>query len=192
MKIISAEFIKGITGTDDILYDGKFQVAVMGRSNVGKSTLLNSLVMRRNLARSSSNPGKTVRMDFFLINKKFYFVDFPGYGYARVFAQRHEKIRKMILWYLLYSQVINRLALLITDAKVGITDFDRQTIDIFHEKQINHIIVANKIDNLKTNLRKSSLQEIQQASGNSEVVAFSSKLQIGRGELMNRIHQYIS
>src|SRR3989339_1261391 len=113
MKINAAKYLKGITGTDEILYDGKFQVAFMGRSNVGKSSLINSLVPVRNLARTSRSPGKTIRMDFFLINYKFYFVDFPGYGFAKVPEKIHDKLRKMILWYLLYSQVKNRLIILI-------------------------------------------------------------------------------
>src|SRR3989338_837689 len=105
MKIISAKFVKGINGTDDILYDEKFQVAFLGRSNVGKSTLINSLTMRRNLARSSSTPGKTIRMDFFLINNDLYFVDFPGYGFAERSLEKREKLGKMILWYLRFSEV---------------------------------------------------------------------------------------
>ena len=146
---ISAEFIKGIIGTNDILYDGKFQVAFIGRSNVGKSSLINSLVMKKNLARSSSKPGKTIRLDFFLINNKFYFVDLPGYGYSKVSDKRHDELRKMILWYFLYAGVKERIAVMIIDAKIGLTELDEEMIDILKENKINFVIVANKIDKLK-------------------------------------------
>ena len=192
MKIVSAKFVKGITGTADILYDGKFQVAFIGRSNVGKSTLINSLVNKKHLARTSSTPGQTTGMDFFLINDKFYFVDFPGYGYAKLSGDKREKLRKMILWYLLYSEVKNRLVILILDAKVGITDFDRDTLDTFAEHKINHLIIANKIDNLKINIREKQLDTIKSQCPASSLIAYSSKLRTGRPELLDNLNQYIS
>lgn len=184
---ITAKFIKGITGTNDILYDGKFQVAFLGRSNVGKSTLINSLCLAPNLARSSSNPGKTIRMDFFLINDALYFVDFPGYGYAKRSFENRNKLAKMILWYLMYSQVKNRLVLLLIDAKVGFTAQDAQMLKTLREEHIDHIIVANKADNLKTGQKEKELAKLNLEAGNAEVVLFSSKQNYGRNELLKII-----
>lgn len=178
MRITSAKFIKGIIGTDDMLYDGRFQVAFMGRSNVGKSSLINSLTGKDGLARSSSSPGKTIRMDFFLINDTFYFVDFPGYGYAKRSREARDTLEKMMLWYLLYSEVKNRLIVLIIDAKVGVTAYDQEMIKRLHEYHIDHIIVANKVDNLRRGQRDKKL---------NEVIAYSSKEKFGRGELMKKI-----
>lgn len=178
MNITSAKFVKGIIGTDDLLYDGKFQVAFMGRSNVGKSSLINSLTGKDGLARSSSSPGKTIRMDFFLINDTFYFVDFPGYGYAKRSRDARDTLEKMMLWYLLYSEVKNRLIVLIIDAKVGITAYDQEMIKRLREYHIDHIIVANKVDNLRRGQRDKKL---------SEVIAYSSKEKFGRDELMKKI-----
>lgn len=178
MNITSAKFIKGIIGTNDILYDGKFQVAFMGRSNVGKSSLINSLTGKDGLARSSASPGKTIRMDFFLINDTFYFVDFPGYGYAKRSREARDTLEKMMLWYLLYSEVKNRLVVLIVDAKVGITAYDQEMIKRLHEYHIDHIIVANKVDNLRRAQRDKKL---------NEVIAYSTKEKFGRGELMKKI-----
>src|SRR3989337_3145920 len=98
MNIASAEFVKGIIGTDSILKEKPPHVAFVGRSNVGKSSVINSLVMRKDLVKSSSMPGKTREINFFFINKKCYFVDLPGYGFARMGAKGAEKIRKLILW----------------------------------------------------------------------------------------------
>jgi len=184
---ISAEFIKGVTGTSDILYDGKFQVAFIGRSNVGKSSLINSLLMKRNLARSSSNPGKTVRLDFFLINHKFYFVDLPGYGYSKVSAKRQNKLREMILWYFLYSGIKERMAVLIIDAKIGLTDLDREMIDILKKNNINFVIVANKIDKLRMGEKEKQLKKIQDECGLSKIIPYSSIAKEGRKELMKTI-----
>lgn len=84
MRITSAKFIKGITGTNEILYDGLPQIVFVGRSNVGKSSVINSLVNQKDLVKVGKKPGKTVEINLFLINRKFYFVDLPGYGYARM------------------------------------------------------------------------------------------------------------
>jgi len=191
MKIKSATFVKGIIGSDEILFNGKFQVALMGRSNVGKSTLINSLTQRKNLARSSLSPGKTIRMDFFLINDSFYFVDFPGYGYAKHSSQKREKLAKMILWYLMYSEVKNRLVILVIDAKVGITPYDADMLKTFYEHHINHIIVANKVDNLQMGQKEKQLMNIQREYQNSEVIPYSSKQKYQGVELMQRISSYI-
>ncbi len=187
MNITSAKFIKGIIGTDDLLYDGRFQVAFMGRSNVGKSSLINSLTGNDTLARSSSSPGKTIRMDFFLINDTFYFVDFPGYGYAKRSREARDTLEKMMLWYLLYSKVKKRTVVLIIDAKVGVTAYDQEMAKRLREEHIDHIIVANKIDNLRRGQRDKQLTLIRKTYESTDVVAYSSKEEFGRDELMKKI-----
>ncbi len=191
MKIRSAKFIRGITGTSDILYDGKFQVAFLGRSNVGKSTLINTLCQKSELARSSSHPGKTIRMDFFLINNLFYFVDFPGYGYASRSQDNRDKLAKMILWYLVYSEVPQRMVFLIIDAKVGITAFDKDMLRILSEQQIDHFIIANKIDNLPMSQKTQQLKHIQQESGGIEIIPFSSVKKHGRDDVLLKVTPYL-
>ena len=183
MNITSAKFIKGIIGTDDLLYDGKFQVAFMGRSNVGKSSLINSLTGKDKLARSSSSPGKTIRMDFFLINNAYYFVDFPGYGYAKRSREERDSLEKMMLWYLLFSEVKNRLVILVTDAKVGITAFDQELSKRLSETNTNYLIVANKIDKLGRQKKDKQL---------AHVIAYSSKNNYGRAELLKKITAHLT
>ncbi|KKS90034.1 MAG: putative GTP-binding protein EngB [Candidatus Gottesmanbacteria bacterium GW2011_GWA2_44_17] len=187
MTITSAEFIKGIRGTDKILYDGKLQIAFVGRSNVGKSSLINSLVGRNNLARSSTQPGKTIRLDFFLINNSFYFVDLPGYGYAKMSGQKHEDIRKMMLWYLEYSEVKNRRVVLIIDANIGITEFDKEMIELITQHSIDFVIAANKADKLKMGQKEKQLKQIQQDVGNVPVIPYSGKTNEGRDALLKEI-----
>ena len=84
MKILSASFVKGFTGTDPILYDSLPQFAFVGRSNVGKSSLMNCLLGSTNLVKSGKTPGKTKEINFFLVNRNMYFVDLPGYGFSNI------------------------------------------------------------------------------------------------------------
>jgi len=187
MNITSAEFIKGIRGTDKILYDRKPQIAFVGRSNVGKSSLINSLVNRNNLARSSSQPGKTIRLDFFLINENYYFVDLPGYGFAKMSQEKHEDIRKMMLWYLEYSEVKNRRVVLIIDANVGVTEFDRQMMDILTKHHIDFVITANKVDKLKREEKEKKLKSIQRDCGSAIVIPYSAKTKEGKNQLLKEL-----
>ncbi|MEK9147355.1 MAG: ribosome biogenesis GTP-binding protein YihA/YsxC [Patescibacteria group bacterium] len=189
MEIKSAKFIKGIIGADDILYDGILQIAFFGRSNVGKSSVINSLVNRKNLVKSSNRPGKTQRLDFFLINNNTYFVDIPGYGFAKIPKNRREKLRKLILWYLLYSEVENRKIVLIIDAKVGPTSFDIEMIELLQKNNENIIIIANKIDKLKKNDIKKQIQSIIQEIKNDNVIPYSAKTKQGREELLLKIFE---
>lgn len=191
MKIVSAIFFKGILGTDDILYEDKFQVAFMGRSNVGKSSLINSLVGKHDLAKSSSTPGQTTRMNFYLINSSIYFVDFPGYGYAKRSPEKREKLAKMILWYLKYSDVRNRIILLILDAKVGLTAFDKDILNTIYEHHIDHVIVANKIDNVSMSQKDKQLAIIKAEAENSEIIPYSSKEKFRKKDLLNKIESII-
>jgi len=187
MEIQSAEFVKGVRGTDAIMYDGKPQIAFVGRSNVGKSSLINSLTLRKNLARSSSQPGKTVRLDFFLINNEAYFVDLPGYGFAKFSKSKHEDIRKMMLWYLEFSEIKNRRVVLIIDANIGVTPFDHEMMELLTTHAIPFVIAANKIDKLKSSVRLSQLQHIQKEIGTATIIPYSALTKEGRKELLEKI-----
>ena len=99
IRITSAKFIKGAVGTDDIFEDGTPQIAFIGRSNAGKSSVINSLVSEKGLARTSSFPGRTQEINLYLINKAFYFVDLPGYGFAKLSQETREWLQKVIHWY---------------------------------------------------------------------------------------------
>jgi len=185
--ITSAEFVKGIVGTDEILNDGKPQIAFVGRSNVGKSSVINSLLGRKDLVASSSTPGKTKQINFFLVNGETYFVDLPGYGYAKVSLKRREKLRKMILWYLLSSGVKNRKTVLIIDAKVGLTDFDREMLELLQEWDEEIILIANKVDKIKKSEVKKRLTELQGVVGEITLISYSAKTKMGKEELLQEI-----
>lgn len=175
MNINSAEFLKGITGTDIILSDGVPQIAFVGRSNVGKSSIVNSLVNRKDLVKTSNRPGKTTEINFFGINgKKFYFVDLPGYGYAKRSPKEKESIEKLILWYLMYSETSLFKVVLILDSKAGLTAFDEEMIRVLREKGHRLIIVANKVDKLNQKETVAQLRAIKEAAHEAVVVAYSA------------------
>jgi len=187
MEIKTAEFIKGIKGTDDILFDGVPQVAFAGRSNVGKSSVINCLLNRKDLVKTSSKPGKTKEINFFLVNDKIYFVDLPGYGFSGMSKKGSEKLGKHILWYLTDPKIRPKYVVIIIDAKVGVTDFDSETLDILDEFGHTVLVVANKIDKLKKNDIRKKIDEVRAKSGNKPVVPFSAKDKTGRQKLLELI-----
>ncbi len=188
MKIKTAEFIKGIMGTNEILEDGKKQVAFVGRSNVGKSSLINSLVGVKDLARSSSTPGRTQEINFFLINNRTYFVDLPGYGFAKTSKRKREKIRKMIIWYLTYSGVKPHRVILIIDARVGIKEFDIEMLSLLQEENIKTIVVANKMDKVKKSVEHKIIEKIKdQLSDNAKFLPYSAKTFLNKDRLIEFI-----
>ncbi|MBI5135577.1 YihA family ribosome biogenesis GTP-binding protein [Candidatus Uhrbacteria bacterium] len=187
MMIRSARFIKGIRGTDDIVTDGRKQIAFVGRSNVGKSSLLNALTLQNELARVGKKPGKTTEINFYLINNEFYFVDLPGYGYARTSHDEREKIRKMILWYLTRSGVESLTVALAIDSVVGLTGFDREMIQVLTAGGIPFVVIANKIDKLKP--VQWQLSALQNEIPEAEIIPFSTKTKQGVDALLERLYK---
>jgi GTP-binding protein len=137
MEIRSAKFIKGVVGTDEIFEDGIPQIVFIGRSNVGKSSVINTLANEKGLARTSSTPGRTQQINIFLINKAFYLVDLPGYGFAKVPLAVKQQIQKMINWYLFNSDYNFKRVILIVDANVGPTKDD---LDMLWNKPIKILL----------------------------------------------------
>lgn len=187
-KITSAEFVRGIVGTNDILEDGVPQIAFVGRSNVGKSSLINSLVNKKNLVKVGKTPGKTTEINFFSINnRKCYFVDLPGYGYAKAPPKEKEKIEKLILWYLMYSNTTLHKVVLILDVKAGFTAFDEEMIRVLREKNYPYLIVANKIDKLNQKETVAQMRAIAQSAHDENIFPYSTLTAKGSGKLLQKI-----
>ncbi|MDH4330887.1 MAG: ribosome biogenesis GTP-binding protein YihA/YsxC [Candidatus Moranbacteria bacterium] len=187
-EIKTVEFVRGIVGTNDILEDPTPQIAFVGRSNVGKSSLINSLVGRNDLARSSSKPGKTTEINFFLVNDAYYFVDLPGYGFAKISQKQREKLRKLIIWYLGYGEVKPKKVVLIIDANVGLKPFDLEMIDLLKKEGHDFLIVANKVDKIKSSkLEKQKREILSQVGQDFELVFYSSKTGKGKNDVLKGI-----
>ncbi len=192
MKIFSAEFIKSAFDKSHWTIDGLPEIAFLGRSNVGKSSLINSLLQRKGLARTSNTPGRTQSINYFLINEEFYFVDLPGYGYARVSKTMRADWGKMAGDYLSERSELVLLIHLI-DSRHKPTELDRQLHEwlIYHQK--NHIVVATKADKLSNNKLNKSLQEIEKILPESKIIAYSSTTGKGKdtlwGEILNSLEK---
>lgn len=187
MKITSADFVKGLVGPDESLLDDRPQIAFVGRSNVGKSSVINSLTHKKDLARTSSFPGRTQEINLFLINKSFYLVDLPGYGYAKASREKQEQLQRLIYWYLIESDYEQQKIILILDAKVGLTANDLEMLGELEERGKNVIIVLNKIDKLKKLAGEARVKEVKEAVGDHMVIPYSSKKRIGIGQLTDEM-----
>jgi GTP-binding protein len=147
MKIASAEFVKSIVRAADGPRDGLPQVAFVGRSNVGKSSLLNTLLGRRGLAKTSSTPGKTRTINFFLVDRAFYCVDLPGYGYAKVSKAEQQAWRDRIEGYLLNTPSLRGVVLLL-DSRHAPTPLDQQMWAWLAHHRLPVIVALTKSDKL--------------------------------------------
>jgi len=192
MKIHSVEFARGIRGTDPILEDTKKQIAFVGRSNVGKSSVLNALFNRKDMARSSATPGKTQEINFFLVNDHCYFVDLPGYGYARVADKDKEKLVKLVLWYLMESDAPIAMVFVLVDAVVGPTDRDREMIGALTDNNIPFVVLGNKIDKIKSSVRQKRIKELVLEVAPATFVPFSAEKKEGIPEVLTLVENVIS
>lgn len=187
MMITSAKFIKGLVGPDEILEDGKPQIAFIGRSNVGKSSVINALTRQKNLAKTSSFPGRTQQINIFFINNSFYLVDLPGYGFAKGSKDEQARLQSLIYWYLLDSNYKQKKVVLIIDAELGPTNNDMQMLQSLEEKGKEILVVANKTDKIKKSNYKKQLTEIQNVIGNHKIIPFSAEKKLGVSELEKEI-----
>lgn len=187
MEIISAKFIKGIVAPDQVLETGMPQIAFIGRSNVGKSSVINSLTGQKALARTSSFPGRTTEINLFVINDKFHLLDLPGYGYAKASHEKRLELRELINWYLFMSDYEQKKVVLIIDAKVGLTETDLEILQALEDRRKDIIIVANKIDKIRPSKVGMQLKAIQDIAAGHKIIPYSSEKRIGFKELNREI-----
>lgn len=178
--------MKGVMGDDAVLDDGTPQIAFIGRSNAGKSSLINSLTKKTDLAVTSSTPGRTKQINVFSINKTHYFVDLPGYGYAKTGGRSLEKLNKLIVWYLLESQHTPKVVLLI-DAEVGPTANDLETLKELERTGKEIVVVANKVDKIKKSQYLNQMKKLEQQLRGHKLFPYSSKTKVGIDELTDEL-----
>lgn len=189
MKQIDCQFIGSFFTLDQLPRDQRPQIAFAGRSNVGKSSLLNKLTGRKKLAKVSSTPGKTRSINFFLVNDQFYFVDLPGYGFAKVSKVEKEKWIKLIESYLTNNENLVGLLLLL-DCRRDPNDDDLQLIDWMKVNDIPGLAVITKADKLNRDKLKRRLNQIENNYGIGSV-PFSILSGLGKNELLTAIFDLI-
>ena len=186
-----AEFILSAVQPGAFLRDGRPQVAFAGRSNVGKSSVINRLVNRKNFARVGATPGKTTQVNYFLIDGRIYFTDLPGYGYAKVSKEERDRWGRLMENYF-QEQGLITLGVLIVDARHKPTADDVTMCTWFKESGCPLIVVANKLDKLKKNEIEPNLQRIWdtlELPDTAALIPFSAEKGIGKTELLSAIEQ---
>lgn len=190
MKIQSIKFEKSVAHVSQLPKRKLPEIAFAGRSNVGKSSLINCLLNRKHLAKISSTPGKTRLLNFFLINDSFYFVDLPGYGFARVPPEEKEKWRQLVEAYFKVSQML-RSVIIITDIRHPLTTLDIEMIDWIRQLNIPPLFIGSKADKLSGNQLTQQLtknyQQLQQIYPMAELLPFSAITQAGKREIWQKI-----
>lgn len=189
MEIKQAEFKTSAVKPTQYPEDGMCEIAFVGRSNVGKSSLINTLTNRRKLVKVSGTPGKTRLINFFTINNKLYFVDLPGYGYAKVSKSEKATWGKMIEQYLINRPELKKVALLV-DCRHKPTGDDVMMYDWIKHYGYEIIVIATKKDKLtKNELQKSSkvIKETLKLGKEDKILFFSSLKKEGKEELLEEI-----
>ena len=191
MVIKNAEFLTSVALGSNLPNDSAPEIAIAGKSNVGKSSFINFLVNQKSLARTSSTPGRTRLVNFFTINKgEFYLVDLPGYGYARVSDEEKEKWAKLIEGYITGSPMLKGVFLLV-DCRLEPNDNDRLLIQFLYSMNIDCTIIATKCDKLSKMQRNIMKKKIANglAVGEKDVIMTSSSAKIGKEEVLEAIEQ---
>ena len=189
MKVTTAELIRSAHGSGDYIRDGRPEVAFVGRSNVGKSSLLNRLLGRTGLARTSRTPGRTQAVNYFLVNRRFYFVDLPGYGYAKASREERRAWAARVDGYL-RAGLPQALVVQLIDGKVGATPLDVQAYQFLSGLGAAVVVAATKIDQVPRGRRSAvvaSARRVLNLPPEVPVVAVSARTGEGIKELWSAL-----
>ena len=193
MNYHNVEFIKSAADDSAFIRDGLPQIVFSGKSNVGKSSVINKLLNRKNLARISSAPGKTVHVNYFLIDRSVYFCDLPGYGYAKV--SKLERDRWSLLMEAFFSHAAHiTLGVMIVDARHKPTGDDITMAQWFKAVSCPFVVVANKVDKIKSNELEEIIPMIRDTlglSGDTRIIPFSAEKGSNREILLAEIESVV-
>lgn len=193
LNINKAEFIKSAAAPAGFIRDELPNIVFSGKSNVGKSSVINRLLNRKNFARVGQSPGKTIHVNYFLIDKKLYFVDLPGYGYAKVSKSERERWGKLMEQFFAADGLID-LGVMIVDSRHKPTADDVTMAQWFKSTGCPLVVVANKADKLKKSEIEPNLELIRltlELDEETPLILFSAEKGNGRDELMSQILKYV-
>ena len=190
MRISSARFVKSAKQANDFPKDRKPEIAFCGRSNSGKSSLLNALTNSQGLARTSSSPGRTQLINFFLVDGQTYYVDLPGYGYAKVPKGIRDTWGEMIESYLRNREPL-KLAIMLVDSRIPPTDSDQTMKEWLDHFGIPNLVVLTKSDKISRNELTKALRICAQTLQTKEIIAFSAITGFGKDAVLKKIRDAI-
>lgn len=188
MNLHNVEFLISAANPKDFPANRLPEIAFAGKSNVGKSSVINRILQRKNFARVGEKPGKTIHVNYFTVDKTCYFVDLPGYGYAKVSQKEKDRWGKLMEDYFAAQRI--DLGILIVDARHPPTNNDITMANWFLDSGFPFVVVANKLDKLKKSEIEPNLQTIREDLGLPEecpVIPFSAEKGTGRDELLKMI-----
>lgn len=188
MNLHNVAFARSAASSKDFFRDGLPQIAFAGKSNVGKSSVINCLLQRKNFARVGEAPGKTIHVNYFRVDDKAWFVDLPGYGYAKVSQSEKERWARLMESYFAEAEIA--LGILIVDVRHNPTNNDCTMADWFKQSGCPFVVVANKLDKLKKSEIQPNLTQIRkdlELPEDCPVIPFSAEKRTGREELLSRI-----
>ncbi len=184
MKIKDASFVKAISINDSkVFFESRNEVVFVGRSNVWKSSLMNALMNKKDLVKTSSTPGKTRTANMFLVNKKYYFTDLPGYGFAKLGQELREDLDALISWYLEEKQHSIKQVVLVCDGKIWPQASDRDMYEYISDLGLWVSVILSKVDRLSKNDIAQSKFHAEKTFFGARVIPVSSSKLIGIGEL---------
>lgn len=192
MNITSAKFVTSVVDEKDILKDEMIEFAFVGRSNVGKSSLINSLCGQKNLAKTSSTPGLTKMINYFLVNNCFRIVDLPGYGYAKTGQKHIANWAGLMEKYLTYSPNLKTVFVLV-DCRHEPSELDKMMIEFLNSYQIPYVILATKVDKIAKSKIPQACSMIAKTLGvrTQLVQGYSSENGFGREKLLEYIENLL-
>lgn len=190
MRIKEIKLAGTVFNKKDIINDNMEKIIIMGRSNVGKSSLINTLLARKKLARISSKPGKTISINYYLINGKFYFVDLPGYGYAKISKQENKRVKSLLNY---FFEKVNRVALvmILIDSRRGFMDSDIDILSMLMNKNFKILTILTKCDKISSSQLKSQLKNYQDQF-ELVVIPFSIKSSNDKDKILKYIEEAIT
>ncbi len=191
MRIVNARFVTSVANTKSLIKDKK-QIAFVGRSNVGKSSLINMLVDNKKMAKTSSTPGRTRLVNYFLINNDFYFVDLPGYGYAKASKELSSKWQGLIEPYLVDNENL-KLVCVLVDIRHEPNEYDIQMLRFLNYYRIPFIVIATKADKLSKSQVKIACDKIAKTLciGTGNIFATSADTRYGKENVLAKFDQFV-
>lgn len=192
-NVNKAEFIKSAVSPEGFIRDGLPSIVFAGKSNVGKSSVINRLLNRKNFARVGQSPGKTIHVNYFLIDGKAYFVDLPGYGYAKVSMKERERWGRLMEQFFAAEGLID-LGIMIVDSRHKPTADDVTMAQWFKSTQCPMVVVANKCDKLKKSAVEPNLaliRDVLELPESVPLIPFSAEKGNGKDALMAEILKYV-
>ncbi|MFA5917033.1 MAG: ribosome biogenesis GTP-binding protein YihA/YsxC [Candidatus Gracilibacteria bacterium] len=192
MKLKEVKFVKSVDiNSKEVFFDEKHEIIFLGRSNVGKSSLMNAIFEKKDLVKTSSMPGKTRTANLFLLNNKYYFTDLPGYGFAKMGKEKKQDLDNLINWYIEERHDYIKSAVILIDSKLGPQESDIEMYRHLLDLEMDVTIVVTKIDKLNNNDIKKVNFLSQEAFFGQPINLLSAKSMIGIKEIKNLLFEKV-